>query len=93
MDTTSPRPPSSGTVATSPMSSGRDDDLKLQGAAASDRLSRESSTLSAHLQVENPGSFRREPDSLERLEEEDEYDLPPMPSDCMIQRVRLLSLY
>ncbi|KAJ4855838.1 vacuolar import and degradation domain-containing protein [Trichoderma camerunense] len=82
MDTTSPRPPSSGTVATSPMSSGRDDDLKNQGAAATDRLSRESSTLSAHLQVENPGSFRREPDSLERLEEEDEYDSPPMPSDC-----------
>ncbi|KAL6825628.1 vacuolar import and degradation domain-containing protein [Trichoderma sp. SZMC 28015] len=82
IDTTSPRPPSSGTVATSPMSSGRDDDLKNQGAAATDRLSRESSTLSAHLQVENPGSFRREPDSLERLEEEDEYDSPPMPSDC-----------
>lgn len=87
--TTSPRPPSSGTVATSPMSSGRDDDLKHPGADTSDRLSRESSTLSGHLQVENPDPFRREPDALEWLEEEDEYDSPPMPSDCTNLRVRM----
>ncbi|RFU74316.1 hypothetical protein TARUN_7943 [Trichoderma arundinaceum] len=83
MDTTaSPRPLSSGTLATSPMSSGRDDDLKHQAADTSDRLSRESSTLSANLQVENSSSYQREPDSLDWLEEVDEYDPPPMPSDC-----------
>ncbi|KAL7794373.1 vacuolar import and degradation domain-containing protein [Trichoderma ceciliae] len=82
----SPRPLSSGTLATSPLSSGRDDDLKHQGADTSDRLSRESSTLSGHLPVENPSPFRQEPDSLEWLEQEDEYDSPPMPSDCTNMR-------
>ncbi|PON27589.1 hypothetical protein TGAM01_v203356 [Trichoderma gamsii] len=83
MDTSaSLRPLSSGTVATSPTSSERDDDLKHQGGNSGDRLSRESSTLSGTLQVENSESYQREPDSLEWLEQEDEYDAPPMPSDC-----------
>lgn len=89
----SPRPLSSGTLATSPMSSGRDDDLKHQGADTSDRLSRESSTLSANLQVENLASYRREPDSLDWLEQEDEYDSPPMPADCTYLRVSASSIW
>lgn len=89
MDTSvSLRPLSSGTLATSPTSSERDDDLKRQGGDPSGRLSRESSTLSGTLQVENPESYPREPDSLEWLEQEDEYDAPPMPSDCTYIRVR-----
>lgn len=93
MDTSaSLRPLSSGTVATSPTSSERDDDLKHQGGNSGDRLSRESSTLSGTLQVENSESYQREPDSLEWLEQEDEYDAPPMPSDCTYIRVRIYSL-
>ncbi|KAL7919107.1 vacuolar import and degradation domain-containing protein [Trichoderma austrokoningii] len=83
MDTSaSVRPLSSGTAATSPTSSEREDDLKHQGGDQSSRLSRESSTLSGTLPEEKPDSFRREPDSLEWLEQEDDYDAPPMPSDC-----------
>ncbi|EHK44829.1 hypothetical protein TRIATDRAFT_128208 [Trichoderma atroviride IMI 206040] len=83
MDTSaSLRPLSSGTLATSPTSSERDDDLKHTGGDSGGRLSRESSTLSGTLQVENSESYQREPDALEWLEQEDEYDAPPMPSDC-----------
>lgn len=90
MDTSaSLRPLSSGTVATSPISSERDDDLKHQGVDPSGRLSRESSTLSGTLQVDNSDSYQREPDSLEWLEQEDEYNAPPMPSDCTYIRVRM----
>ncbi|KAL6907272.1 vacuolar import and degradation domain-containing protein [Trichoderma evansii] len=80
MDTSaSLRPLSSGTVATSPMSS---DDLKHQGVDPGGRLSRESSTLSGTLQVDKSDSYQSEPDSLEWLEQEDDYDATPMPSDC-----------
>lgn len=88
IDTTSPRPPSSGTSATSPTLSGRDDSLKHQGTDTSDRLSRESSTVSGHSHVENPIPVRREPDALEWYEE-DAYGSPAMPSDCTNLRVRI----
>ncbi|KAK1246080.1 hypothetical protein MKX07_005149 [Trichoderma sp. CBMAI-0711] len=81
IDTTSPRPPSSGTTATSPALSGRDDSLKHQGTGTSDRLSRESSAVSGHSQVERSIPVRREPDALEWYEE-DAYSSPAMPSDC-----------
>lgn len=87
IDTTSPRPPSSGTTAISPALSGRDDSLKHQGSGTSDRLSRESSAVSGHSQVERSIPVRREPDALEWYEE-DAYSSPAMPSDCTNLRVR-----